>query len=267
MPRRPRFDLPGTVHHVCIRGIDGRRIFLDDADPADLLRRFERWALETKSPCYAWSFNGNHAHFVIARGERSMGELMARFTSAFAQRFNWHHERAGHLFMGRYQSRLIRDESDLRWIVLYASANPVRHEAMEPTKLDDYRWGSWAGLIGARQAFPFESLQLPLSLYGESPMNAQQNLRDALAAAVRTKWTRPPDARLAPLIQAACQRHGVSSPEFAGATRPARAAQNDVLCQAITQLGMTWSDALRELPVSRSRIARAARTVVLPPSE
>jgi hypothetical protein len=39
MPRRSRIDLPGTVHHVTIRGVDRRSIFGDDEDAADLLAR------------------------------------------------------------------------------------------------------------------------------------------------------------------------------------------------------------------------------------
>jgi REP element-mobilizing transposase RayT len=259
VPRRPRFDLPGTIHHVCIRGIEGRRIFLDALDAADMTRRFERWICETKSRCHAWSFNGNHVHLLIARGEGSLAELMARFTSAFAQRFNWRHERRGHLFMGRYESRLIRDEDDLRWVVLYASANPVRHQACEPPALDDYRESSWGGLIGKRAPWAFESLELPLSLYGESPAGARQNLREALQLAVEMKWTRPLDVRLVRLIEAACRRQGIDRSGFTTSSARARAAQDEVLLRAIAELGMTWSEAAGELPVSRSRIARLMR--------
>jgi REP element-mobilizing transposase RayT len=259
MPRRPRFDLPGTLHHVCIRGIEGRRIFVDELDPADMTRRFERWVHETKSRCHAWSFNGNHVHLVLARGEGSLAELMARFTSAFAQRFNWRHDRRGHLFMGRYESRLIRDDDDLRWMVLYASANPVRHAACEPLALEHDRWGSWGGMMGTRPCWGFESLELPLALYGESPAAARENLRDALRLAVQTKWARPPGASLARLIDEACLARGIPRAAFTGSFASARAAQNEVLRRAIRELGMSQRDAARALPVSRSRIARLMR--------
>jgi hypothetical protein len=29
MPRQPRLDAPGTLHHVMIRGMEGKGIFLD----------------------------------------------------------------------------------------------------------------------------------------------------------------------------------------------------------------------------------------------
>jgi len=37
MPRGPRLDIPGALHHVMVRGIDRQNIFLSDADRNDLL--------------------------------------------------------------------------------------------------------------------------------------------------------------------------------------------------------------------------------------
>ena len=40
MPRQARLDSPGTLHHVMIRGIEGRRIVDDGQDRSDFVRRF-----------------------------------------------------------------------------------------------------------------------------------------------------------------------------------------------------------------------------------
>jgi len=39
MPRQPRLDAPGVLHHVMLRGIERRAIFRDDTDRADFVRR------------------------------------------------------------------------------------------------------------------------------------------------------------------------------------------------------------------------------------
>jgi REP element-mobilizing transposase RayT len=262
MPRRPRFDLPGTIHHVSIRGVEGRRIFVDDVDPADMVERLERWISETGSRCHAWSFNGNHAHLVIGRGAAPLAELMARFTSAFAQRFNWRHERAGHLFMGRYESRRIRGEHDLRWTTLYAAANPVKHGTRTPAALELEPWSSWGGMVGARAPRGFESLECSLALYGDSPASAAANLRAALQRAVETRWARPPDPRLLRLVDDACRRHGIAREWFRGTFRQARAAQAEVLHRALAELEMTRREVRDEIGVSRSRVARVSRVRV-----
>ena len=39
MPRQPRLDVPNTVHHVMVRGIERTLIFGDDRDRADFVVR------------------------------------------------------------------------------------------------------------------------------------------------------------------------------------------------------------------------------------
>jgi len=39
MPRQPRLDRPGLVHHVMARGIEGQVIYRDDQDKEAFLQR------------------------------------------------------------------------------------------------------------------------------------------------------------------------------------------------------------------------------------
>jgi hypothetical protein len=39
MPRPPRLDAPGTLHHVIGRGIEGTKIFRNEGDKRDFLSR------------------------------------------------------------------------------------------------------------------------------------------------------------------------------------------------------------------------------------
>jgi putative transposase len=39
MPRQARLDAPGTLHHVMVRGIEGRSLFRDNRDRQDLVAR------------------------------------------------------------------------------------------------------------------------------------------------------------------------------------------------------------------------------------
>ncbi len=45
MPRRARLDAPGTLHHVMVRGIEGKEIFRDTLDPKDFVTRTRILAL------------------------------------------------------------------------------------------------------------------------------------------------------------------------------------------------------------------------------
>ena len=67
MPRQARLDSPGTLHHVMIRGIEGRRIVHDDQDRSDFVRRLGDLAAESGTPIYAWALMSNHAHILLSR--------------------------------------------------------------------------------------------------------------------------------------------------------------------------------------------------------
>jgi hypothetical protein len=42
MPSQARIDAPGALHHIIIRGIKGKAIFIDSADRADFLKPLAR---------------------------------------------------------------------------------------------------------------------------------------------------------------------------------------------------------------------------------
>ena len=45
MPRRARIDAPGALHHVICRGIERCRIFWEDSDRDDFLKRLSVYAI------------------------------------------------------------------------------------------------------------------------------------------------------------------------------------------------------------------------------
>jgi hypothetical protein len=53
MPRGPRLDAPGTLHHVIVRGIERRKIVDDDKDREDFVTRMGSIALDTGTSIYA----------------------------------------------------------------------------------------------------------------------------------------------------------------------------------------------------------------------
>ncbi len=65
MPRHARLDAPGTLHHIIIRGIEGRRIVDDRKDRRNFLNHLERVISETDTSVYAWALMPNHAHFLL----------------------------------------------------------------------------------------------------------------------------------------------------------------------------------------------------------
>ena len=65
MPRQPRLDIPGALHHIMVRGINKTDIFMDDQDWVNFLQRLGENIAETKSSVYAWVLMSNHVHILF----------------------------------------------------------------------------------------------------------------------------------------------------------------------------------------------------------
>jgi REP element-mobilizing transposase RayT len=62
MPRQARLDDPGTLHHVMIRGIEGKSIFRDNRNRKEFVTRLGNLTRETGTRVLAWSLLRNHVH-------------------------------------------------------------------------------------------------------------------------------------------------------------------------------------------------------------
>jgi REP element-mobilizing transposase RayT len=65
MPRGPRLDAPGVLHHVMVRGIERRAIFQDDADRRDFVARLAAVTAPGAWEVYAWALLPNHLHLLV----------------------------------------------------------------------------------------------------------------------------------------------------------------------------------------------------------
>ena len=126
MPRKSRIDAPGALHHIIVRGIERRKIFLDDTDRNNFLDRIEGIITETKTACYAWALIPNHFHLLLRTGQVSIATIMRRLLTGHAGFFNKRHRRTGHLFQNRYKSILCQEDTYLLELVRYIHLNPLR---------------------------------------------------------------------------------------------------------------------------------------------
>jgi len=62
MPRQARLDTPGTLHHLMIRGMEGKWIFRDIQDRKDFVTPLGGLAKETRTRMLPWSLLGTHVH-------------------------------------------------------------------------------------------------------------------------------------------------------------------------------------------------------------
>jgi hypothetical protein len=259
MARPPRSDEPGAIHHVMIRGVEKRRIFLDDGDCGEFVDGLDRLCVELRTPCSAWALIGNHGHFVFETRDVPLAKLMARLTAPYAQRFNVRNERVGHLFQGRYKAIRVHSEGGLSRAVAYVLGNPARHGLTTIEALADYRWCAYGALVGRRDKYRFENVHSTLSALGVSAGSREEYIR-AVSSAPRSEHARlEPSAtvELEQLIREMCARNGVPETDVALRTARGRQLRQEIAVRAIETLGLSSGAVARALRVGKSSVWRA----------
>ena len=141
MPRGPRVDYPGAVHHVYARGIEKRPIYLDDVDRKSFLDRIGKNLPKWGMRCLAWSLMPNHFHLLLQSDKGYLPSFMHCLLTGYSIRFNGRHQRVGHLFQNRYKSPVVCKDGYFRDVVRYIHLNPVRSEiVLSIPELEEYPW-------------------------------------------------------------------------------------------------------------------------------
>ena len=149
MPRTARLDAPGVLHHVMIRGIERRKIFRNNNDREDFIKRLEVLCPSTQTSCYAWAFMSNHAHFLFRTGTAPLSRLMRRLLTGYVISFNHRHVRRGQLFQNRYKSIICQEDAYLRELVRYIHLNPIRAGIVKTLdELKRYKYCGHSSLMG-----------------------------------------------------------------------------------------------------------------------
>ena len=156
MPKREYIE-PGKIYHVCNRGVDKRKIFLDDKDylrgihdlfefndeaPAFNASYFfnkkpatpsidtgNRYIREPRKPLVeilAFCLMPNHFHLLLRpQTENGLALFLRKFSGGYARYFNQKYQRSGTLFQSRYKLVPVNQESHLIHLPFYIHLNPL----------------------------------------------------------------------------------------------------------------------------------------------
>jgi REP element-mobilizing transposase RayT len=174
MPRIARIDAPAALHHIIIRSIEKRPIFLSDADRDRFVSRLARVLTDTATACYAWALMPNHAHLLLRTGMQPITTIMRRLLTGYALDFNRHHNRHGPLFQNRYKSILCEEDPYLLELVRYIHLNALRVGVVRDlAELKSYRYSGHAALLGTMD-LRWQDTPYVLRLFGSTDGQARR---------------------------------------------------------------------------------------------
>ena len=177
MPRKARIDAPGALQHIIVRGIEGKRIFYDDIDRDNFVKRLTAILPESTALCYAWALIPNHLHLLFRTGKVPICTVMRRLLTGYASSFNRRHRRHGPLFQNRYKSILCQKDPYLLELVRYIHLNPIRAGIVSDLKeLGKFVYSGHGTILG-KYDHSFQDVDYILGLFEKRVSEARKAYR------------------------------------------------------------------------------------------
>jgi len=184
MPRKARIDATGAIHHIMVRGIEGRKIFRTDADRKNFLNRLSALVPDSQTRCFAWALLPNHAHLLLQTGLMPIATLMQRLLTGYAVSFNRKYKRHGPLFQNRYKSILCQEDPYLKELVRYIHLNPLRAGLVPDMKtLDTYPWCGHSAIMGKVKQ-EWQDSNYVLAFFGGTISKGRRSYRSFVEAGI-----------------------------------------------------------------------------------
>ncbi|MDY6787398.1 MAG: transposase [candidate division WOR-3 bacterium] len=128
MTEHNRFDRKGYFYHIYVRGQRGQPLFFSKDDMGAFINILKQVLDETDIELYAYALIRNHFHLLVYRNNTSLAQFMSKLNIRYALYFNNKYNKRGHVFQGRFGSKVITEEEyNLPRVINYIHYNPQKH--------------------------------------------------------------------------------------------------------------------------------------------
>ncbi|MBI4699225.1 MAG: transposase [Nitrospirae bacterium] len=187
MARPLRIQYPDAFYHVTCRGNERQNIFRDDEDRSRFIQQLNQSVKIYAVKLHSYVLMINHFHLLVETPLANLSEFMRHLNIAYIGYFNRRHNRAGHLYQGRFKAIIVDKDTYLSVLSRYIHLNPIRIKALEKAEpKEKYRrlvrnpWSSLAGYLSKRKRQRFVEYKLVLAEYGGDTDKARKSYRKAL---------------------------------------------------------------------------------------
>lgn len=190
MARPLRIEFAGALYHVTSRGDGKEAIYLGDDDRSYWLEVLRQVSERYRWVMHAYCLMGNHFHLVFETPEANLSRGMRHLNGVYTQGFNYHHQRTGHVFQGRFHSVLVDGDEYLLQLGRYVVLNPVRARLVRSAS--DWPWSSYQATAGLARRPTWLCVDRLLSEFSPDRRMAQLLYQDFVSArdGERSPWER-----------------------------------------------------------------------------
>ena len=142
MPSGPRLLLDNVCYHIITRGNQKQRIFREDRDYEEYLSRLRKYKKKHDFLLYGYCLMPNHIHLLgETKVAADLSRLMSSLQRSYTAYFNEKYVKVGHLWQGRFKSKVITKDKYLIDCINYIELNPVQANIVN--NIWEYRWSSY----------------------------------------------------------------------------------------------------------------------------
>lgn len=187
-------------YHIFNRGVEKRKIFLDEQDSSIFLYyllvytmpikkvlekypllpiRLHSKNLSSEIGIIAYCLMPNHFHLLIKQKSKdAISKLLKQVTIAYAHYFNYKYKRVGGLVQGKFKAVLIENDELLLHISRYIHLNPVASNLVNTPK--DYKWSSFLSYLDNSLNNDIKCYKDPILSHFNSPKEYNEFVLDQI---------------------------------------------------------------------------------------
>ena len=142
MPSGPRLLIDKACYHIITRGNQQQAVFLLARDYQKYLSILRKYTKKYHFLIYGFCLMLNHVHLVGEPIEiKKLAKFMQCLNRSYTAYFNKRYQKVGHLWQGRFISKVIVKDKYLLDCIEYIEFNPVRANIVKTAA--DYPWSSY----------------------------------------------------------------------------------------------------------------------------
>ena len=142
--RDERFDSKTLTQNVCLKGVGGMDIFVEDADREKFIDSLYKACEKYDVTVLVFALMDNHVHMILAGEIEQFQYVFESIGATYARAFNKKYGRSGHFFDQRYYNGCINSQKQFLKTASYIFNNPVEAGIVKSPK--EYQWSNFNDL-------------------------------------------------------------------------------------------------------------------------
>ena len=188
VPRGPRREGPGLIHHVTGHSLPARDAFPDEIARRGFLALVGSTVLSSDWLVIAYCLLSTHYHLLVRTSSPNLGVGMQRIHGRHAQLMNARHATAGPLWRGRFHSSVVESAFHVVHAAAYIDANPT--QAGICAAPEDWLWSSYRANAGLARPCSWHRPETLHAFMGADSADAPVVYRNVVAAAIERAQAR-----------------------------------------------------------------------------